>query len=71
MDGTIKTIFTNRKAGFISGENGKDYYFKINSFKGDKKILKSGLKVSFILEDSYDKKKKIKTKAAANVREIP
>ena len=70
MDGTIKTILTNRKAGFISGENGKDYYFKTNSFKGNNKRLERGLKVSFIIEDSFDKKKKIKSKAATHIKEI-
>lgn len=70
MDGTVKTILKNGKAGFISGENGKDYYFKTNSFRGNKKRLERGLKVSFIIEDSFDKKKKIKTKAATHIKEI-
>ncbi len=69
MDGTVKTILKNGKAGFISGENGKDYYFKTNSFKGDKNRMRRGLKVSFFIEDSFDKKKKIRTKAATHVKE--
>ena len=70
MVGTVKTILKNGKAGFISGENGKDYYFKTNSFKGNKNRLERGLKVSFFIEDSFDKKKKIKTKAATHIKEI-
>ena len=69
MHGIVKTILKNGKAGFISGENGKDYYFKTNSFKGNKNRLDRGLKVSFFIEDSFDKKKKINTKAATHVKE--
>jgi len=69
MVGTVKTILKNGKAGFISSENGKDYYFKTNSFKGNKNRLERGLKVSFFIEDSFDKKKKINTKAATHVKE--
>ncbi len=70
MDGTLKTILKNGKAGFISGSDRKDYYFKLSSFKGPKNRLTEGLKVSFIIEDSYDKKKQIRSKAATHVREI-
>jgi len=70
MVGTVKTILKDGKAGFISSENGKDYYFKTNSFKGNKNRLERGLKVSFFIEDSFDKKKKIKSKAATHVKEI-
>lgn len=27
MTGTIKRLFTNRPYGFISGDNGEDYFF--------------------------------------------
>lgn len=70
MQGAIKAILKNGHACFISGDDGKDYYFQTSSFKGDKNRLRSGLKVSFVIEDSYDKKKKINTKAATHVREI-
>ena len=70
MQGIVKAILKNGKAGFITGDDGKDYYFKINSFKGDKNRLRNGLKVSFVIEDSYDKKKNVKTKVAAHVREM-
>jgi len=70
MDGTVKTILKNGKAGFISGSDGKDYYFNISSFKGAINRLARGLKVSFVIEASYDKKKKIRSKAATHIREI-
>jgi tetratricopeptide (TPR) repeat protein len=70
MQGIVKAILKNGKVGFITGDDGKDYYFKINSFKGDKNRPRNGLKVSFVVEDSYDKKKNVKTKIATHVREM-
>ena len=70
MYGTVKTILKNGNAGFISGSDGKDYYFKIRSFKGAIKKCTRGLKVSFVIEDSYDRRKKIRSKAATRIREI-
>lgn len=70
MNGFVKTILRNGKAGFISGEDKKDYFFKISGFKGDRRKLLKGLKVKYNLEDSFDRKKNIRTKAATNIREI-
>jgi len=69
MQGVIKTILPNGKAGFISGDDGKEYYFNITEFKGDKKNLTRGAKIIFNIIDSFDKKKNRETKAAANLRE--
>jgi len=69
IQGTVKTMLQNGKAGFISGADGKDYYFKISSFKGDNNKLFRGLKVTFLTEESFDKKKNIKTKAAVHIQE--
>lgn len=70
IQGFIKIVLSNGKAGFISGNDRKDYYFKINAFKGNRNIIREGLKVTFNIEDSFDKKKKVKTKAATNVRKM-
>ena len=70
MEGTVKAILKNGKAGFISGSDEKDYYFNISSFKGAINRLARGLRVSFVIEDSYDKKKQMRSKAATHVREI-
>ena len=70
MNGFVKIILKNGKAGFISGDDKKDYFFKINGFKGDRRKLTRGLKVKFNIEDSFDRKKNVKTKAATNIREI-
>jgi len=67
--GTIKTILSNNKAGFIVAED-KQYYFSTKSFKGNKNQLQPDLKVTFYLEDSYDAKKNIITKAAVNIKPI-
>lgn len=69
MQGFVKMILKDGKAGFISGDDRRDYYFKINAFKGNKNVIRKGLKVTFNIEDSFDKKKNIETKAATNVRE--
>jgi len=70
INGVVKTILRNGKAGFITGDDKKDYFFKVRGFKGDRKKLQEGLKVKFNLEDSFDRKKNKKTKAAINIREI-
>jgi len=70
MQGFVKTILKNGKAGFISGDDKKDYFFKVRGFEGDRKKLRIGLKVKFNLEDSFDRKRNRKTKAATNIREI-
>lgn len=70
IQGVIKTILQNGKAGFISGDDKKDYFFKVRGFKGDRRKLLKSLKVKFNLEDSFDRKKNKKTKAATNIREI-
>ena len=70
MNGTIKNILKDGKAGFITGSDGQDYYFRVHSVKGPKNKIARGLKVSFLIEDSYDKKKNIKSKAATHIREI-
>jgi cold shock CspA family protein len=68
LTGTIKTILPNGKAGFISSTDGKDYYFRLMNYNGDKKNLKVGIKVKFNIQDSFDKVKKKQSKEAANVR---
>ncbi len=53
MDGTIKTILRNGKAGFISGSDRKDYYFKLSSFKGPKKRSAEGITVPFSYRETF------------------
>jgi len=69
LTGTIKTILPNGKAGFISSTDGKDYYFRLMNYNGDRKNLKVGIKVKFNIQDSFDKVKKKQSKQAVNVSE--
>ena len=68
--GEIKTILPHGKAGFIQAENGKDYYFKIRSFREPKIQLSRGLAVEFQIEDSFDPKKQKKTEIAVNIKPL-
>ncbi len=67
IKGEIKTIIQDGRVGFIKSEEGNDYYFKVISFKGEKKIIEPGLKVKFYLENSFDKKRNRNTKIGANI----
>lgn len=66
-NGEIKTILPNGKAGFITSENGEDYYFKAFSFNGKRSQLKTALKVEFFVQESFDRKKKEKSNQAVNI----
>lgn len=69
-NGVIKTILLNNLAGFISGNNGKDYYFKIKNFLGRKDRVKLGLPVTFYIEKSFDKKKGRESEIAVDIKEL-
>lgn len=66
-NGEIKTILPNGKAGFITSENGEDFYFKAFSFNGKRSQLKTALKVEFFVQESFDRKKKEKSNQAVNI----
>lgn len=68
--GTIKNILPNNKAGFIEGEDGKDYYFRVSSFRGPRDRIEIGTRVSFSIEQSYDKKKERESEQATKIEEI-
>lgn len=65
--GTISKILPNRKAGFIKTDN-LSFYFKTSSINNGRGKIVEGLQVSFLVIDSYDPKKKQKTKEAAYIR---
>lgn len=52
--GEIKNLLPNGKVGFIYAEDGKDYYFKTDSFEGPCHLLQKGQRVSFYIEKSQD-----------------
>ena len=65
--GRVKNILTNRNAGFIESVNGKSYYFQIREFNGRRNELSEGIKVTFYLEDGFDRKKNRIVKNAVKV----
>lgn len=69
-EGTIKTIISDGRAGFIDTDNKKSYFFSSKEFKGKKELLQQGQKVTFNLEDSFDKKKNQPSKIAINIKPI-
>ena len=68
--GIIKTMLPNGKAGFITSENGEDFYFKVYSFNGKRSQLKPGLKVEFFVQESFDRVKKEKSNQAVNICDL-
>lgn len=48
MNGTIKTLLKDKKCGFITGEDGKDYFFHASALKNvDYESLERGTEVTF------------------------
>jgi tetratricopeptide (TPR) repeat protein len=65
--GKIKAILPNGKAGFITSDKNKDYYFNLYSCKIPNEEIKPGKRISFYLEESFDKKKNINSFRAVNI----
>ncbi len=70
LTGIIKSILPSGKAGFIETENKKTYYFQLRNFKAKPELAKVGQKVTFFLEEGFDKKKNQKTENAVNVKPL-
>ncbi|GJQ64198.1 MAG: hypothetical protein SCALA702_32510 [Melioribacteraceae bacterium] len=64
FSGKIKTLLNEGKAGFISSDEGADYYFNSRDFQNEKNKLKPGNPIKFVLKESYDRKKKRLSKIA-------
>jgi cold shock CspA family protein len=68
--GTIKRIMPHGKTGFIKRDDGEDFFFNRFEFKGDPNKYREGIKVSFYLEEGYDKKKDEIKLNAVNIYDI-
>ena len=68
--GTIKRIMPHGKTGFIKRDDGEDFFFNRFEFKGDPNKYREGVKVSFFLEEGYDKKKDEIKLNAVNIYDI-
>ncbi|WP_405295698.1 hypothetical protein [Methanobrevibacter sp.] len=68
--GVINRIFPHGKSGFIKRDDGESYYFNRFEFKGDPNKYREGVKVSFYLEEGYDKSKDEVKLNAINIKDI-
>jgi tetratricopeptide (TPR) repeat protein len=50
--GVIKNLVPTGKSGFISGDDKKEYYFRVNEFHGKPALIKPGLRVAFYIQPS-------------------
>lgn len=66
--GVISSILPNGKTGFITTSNNNSCFFFIKDFKGKKELLNKNQKVSFYLEDSFDKKKNKPSQIAVSIK---
>jgi tetratricopeptide (TPR) repeat protein len=68
--GVINRIFPHGKSGFIKCDDGQSYFFNRFQFKGDPNKYREGVKVSFYLEEGYDKSKDEFKMNAVNINTI-
>jgi CspA family cold shock protein len=55
QSGTIKRLVMDRGFGFLSGEDGKEYFFHRSSVEGSFEGLQEGQKVTFDIESNAPK----------------
>lgn len=67
LEGTIKTILPSGRDGFITSDEGKDYYFNFRDAEGRSNSFQPGIKVRFELVDKFNKKKNRMDKNAVTV----
>ncbi|MEW6667543.1 MAG: hypothetical protein AB1512_20240 [Thermodesulfobacteriota bacterium] len=70
LQGRISKLLPNGKAGFIETQEGRSYYFRLNSFRGRRDRAVPGTEVWFYLEDGFDAKKNRPSQVAVDVKEI-
>ena len=66
--GKIKRILPNGNAGFVTGDDRKDYYFSVRDFNGNRNLLVEGFAISFKLAESFDAKKQQASVKAVDIK---
>jgi len=66
--GVITRILPNGRAGFIRGEDKRDFYFDTRDWKEPKARLSEGIRVTFATKPSFDRKHQRPTVVACEVR---
>lgn len=54
MTGKIKKFVGEGRSGFIQGDDGEDYYFKVKSFRQKPRDLETAIRVRFYVQPSTD-----------------
>ncbi len=68
--GIISRIFPHGKTGFVKRDDGESFFFNGFEFKGDPNKYRENVKVSFYLEEGYDRKKDEVKMNAVNIVEV-
>jgi tetratricopeptide (TPR) repeat protein len=68
LQGTIKTIKSDREFGFVLGSDNNEYHFKFRDFKSQRQNLREGLFVTFLTQPSFDRLKDRPTVVAIDIR---
>lgn len=69
--GTIKKVFEKDRIGFIKNDfDSNDTFFSFNEFKDEKYLIFPGTKVSFYVEDTFDKSKGRESTKAVEIKAI-
>ena len=66
--GVIKKKLPNNKAGFVRADDGNEYYFSARELEGKIDNYKDGDKVSFYIEEGFDKKKGKSSPVATKIK---
>jgi len=56
ISGKVKNLVGKGRSGFITGDDGQDYYFKITSFQNQKEDVKPGAHVIFYVQSNPDER---------------
>jgi|GEM_PF-1701567 len=68
--GAVLRILPNGHSGFVKSDLGGSYYFQMSEYLGNRRAIREGLRVKFILEEGYDFKKDQDVKVATFIRPV-
>ena len=66
--GKISRIFPGGRTGFVKRDDGESFFFVKHQFKGDRDKYREGNKVTFYLEEGYDRSKDEYKMNAVNIK---
>jgi len=69
LEGRITKVLPGEGSGFLVADDGQEYYFSVPR-KGNLRAPPVGTRVSFVLTDGFDKKRKMATKQASHLKVV-